>query len=177
MLWNYWQQDWLLSHKVIFDGSSKRIYIDPSASAISAKEDLYSASKEWLQLRDNAKFLPPFRTIGGDPVGGGLYAGDIYFLINDWQIVIEHNVKVSGTIYHDNPALDPFIIEAGGGVTSSVSNLAYAYNTTGVDVPTVQEVAEAVWAFLIQTGTIVPGSAGEMLVKKLLTTNKFIGLK
>lgn len=136
-----WWGDWLLYHKVIFDGENKLIYIADEVTALTVKNDFYSSWKEWVQLRDNAKFLPAFRTIGGDPVGGGQYAGDIYFLINDWQIIVEQNVKVTGILYHDNASLEPFIIMPGGGITSTVSNLAFAYNTSGASSgPTAAEI-------------------------------------
>lgn len=136
-----WWDDWLLYHKVIFDGENKLIYIADEVTALTVKNDFYSSWKEWVQLRDNAKFLPAFRTIGGDPVGGGQYAGDIYFLINDWQIIVEQNVKVTGILYHDNASLEPFIIMPGGGITSTVSNLAFAYNTSGASSgPTAAEI-------------------------------------
>lgn len=125
-----WWDDWLLYHKVTFDGELRRIYINSNETQIDVKVDLYSSWKEWAQLRDNTKFLPAFRTTGGDPVGSGLYSGDIYFLINGWQIVVDHPVTMQGSIYHDDQ-IPVFVINGGGGVTAQVSNLAYAYSTTG----------------------------------------------
>lgn len=144
MSWFLFQEDWALLHKVTFDGVAKRIYLSPNVSSFTVKDDIYSSWKEWTQIRDNAKFLPALRTIGGDPVGGGQYAGDIYFLINDWQIIVGHTIKMTGILYHDNPSLDPYIVLPGGGVTATVSNLALAYNS-GSGVGTVTEVAQAVW--------------------------------
>lgn len=132
-----WSQDWQLYHKVVFDGTNKLIYINPNESVVSVKEDIYSAWKQWLQVRDNSKFLPAIRTIGGDPVGGGKFAGDIYFLMNGWQIVIDHTVALEGTLYHDD-GINPYIIEEGG-VTATVSNLAYAIESaTGGLTPSQQ---------------------------------------
>lgn len=129
LLWAAFGDDWALGHLVTFDGANRRIIVAPTADSIDVKIDLYSSWKEWMRLYDNSKYLPAFRVIGGDPVGGGQYAGDIYFLINGWQIVVDHTIKVTGTLYHDDP-LDPFIILPGGGVTATVSNLAYAYSQT-----------------------------------------------
>lgn len=120
-----WSQDWQLYHKVVFDGENKLIYVNQNESVISVKEDIYSAWKQWFQVRDNSKFLPAIRTIGGDPVGAGKYAGDIYFLMNGWKIVVNHAVSLDGTLYNDTGE-SPYIILAGGGVTATVSNLAYA---------------------------------------------------
>jgi hypothetical protein len=139
LLWGAWGSEWALYSKVTFDGVEKTIHINPGELIINVKDDIYSAWKRWVRLYDYAKFLPALRTIGGDPVGGGQFAGDMYFLINGWRIVIHENIKMNGIIYSDDYP-SPFIITAGGGVTNKVSNMAYAYNTAGVVVPTVQEI-------------------------------------
>jgi hypothetical protein len=126
-----WWDDWELYHKVTFDGEARQIIINPGVTQLDFKNDIYSSWKEWVRLRDNTKFLPAIRTTGGDPVGGGLYAGDIYFLQYGWQIVVRETVAVSGTVYHDD-SIPVYIIEAGGGITSTVSNLSYAYSAPGL---------------------------------------------
>lgn len=128
--------------KVSFDGVNRQIILNPQYSTFNVKTDIYSAWKRWMQRRQNTQFEPALRTIGGDPVGAGIYAGDMYFLINDWQIIVNHPVSVTGILYHDNPVLNPFIIRAGGGVIATVSSLAYAYNTSGVVVPTAIEIRQ-----------------------------------
>ena len=153
MSWLFFQEDWSLHHAVTFNGVSKQILVSPLVSTISVKVDIYSSWKEWVLLRDNAKFLPAIRSIGGDPVGGGLYAGDMYFLMNGWQIIIDHAIAVNGILYHDD-GISPFVIMPGGGVTSSVSNLAYSYNTTGVSVPTVQEIRSEIDSNSLQLALI-----------------------
>lgn len=131
--------------KVTFDGERKRVYINTQYPVVRVKEDMYSASKRWLQRRQNASFPPPFRTVGGDQVGDGLFAGDLYFLTNEWQVFVSHQVAVTGVLYTDSTSLLAYNVEAGGGVVATVSSLAYAYNTTGVTVPSAGEVASAVW--------------------------------
>ena len=52
---------------------------------------------------DNSNRPQVFRAIGGDLVGSGRYAGDIYFfLMNDWQVEINRFVQVEGALYHDD---------------------------------------------------------------------------
>lgn len=156
---SFWD-DYLDPLKVTFDGQNRLIYLNTEYADFDVKIDLYSASKRWLKRRINAKYFPPFRTIGGDPVGGGQYAGDIYFLINNWKIVVRHSCNLTGILYNDTVGVSPFIIEAGGGVVAKVSNLAYAYTPTGLVIPTVQEVATEVWnAQLSQYGNV--GTAGK----------------
>lgn len=115
---------WAEYHKVTFDGDLKRIIINNGENLIDVKTDLYSSWKEWVTFRDNAKYESAFRTIGGDPIdiNAGIYAGDIYFLINGWQIIVPHAVNFTGVIYHDD-GIDPFIILDGAGVRSTVSQL------------------------------------------------------
>lgn len=179
--WEFWAprdpvNGYYGEQKCIFDGENKKIYINPNINQISVKEDIYSNWKEWVQVRDNSKFVPAIRTIGGDPVGGGQFAGDIYFLRNNWQIVIDHQVEVSGILYHDDP-ISPFVIEAGGGVTSTVSNLAQSLGFLGtVNVTTEPNILpKDVWDYLLAEAD-TPGSIGERM-SKLLTVAKFLGLK
>lgn len=129
LLWNAFSEQWLLNHPVDFDGANKKIYVAPSVPQLNVKADLYGNWKEWVQLYDNAKYLPAFRTIGGDPVGGGQLAGDLYFLTNDWQLIVDHPITISGILYSDNPLLSPYVIRSGGGVIATVSNLAQSVET------------------------------------------------
>ncbi len=172
---NMWQEDWLLYHKVAFDGINRLIIIDPDQSQISVKIDLYSSWKEWSRLRDNVKFLPAFRTTGGDPVGGGQFAGDIYFLVNNWRIYISKACEISGVIYSDNYP-SPFVTDpAANIVRSTVSNLTQSLGFTGTIDADNEQIAGAVWDYLISDAN-TPGSVGERL-GKLLTVAKYLGLK
>ncbi len=176
LLWAGYSEQWELNHKVTFDGAAKRIYISPNISILDVKVDIYSSWKEWLQLYDNSKFFPAFRTVGGDPTSGGRYAGDLYFLINGWQIVIDHFVELNGVIYHDD-GISPFVVEPGGGVVSTVSNLVQSLGFSG----TVNNVVEPnimpkdVWDYLVAEAN-TPGSVGERF-SSLLTIAKYMGLK
>lgn len=141
---SFWD-DLLDPMAVTFDGSKKQVILNTQYPIVRVKQDIYSASKRWLQRRQNASYLPPVRSIGGDSLGGGLYAGDLYFLTNGWQIVVKHQVVVTGVLYNDNVSVSTFNVQAGGGVQATVSSLAYAYNTTGVTVPSAADNAAAVW--------------------------------
>jgi hypothetical protein len=102
---------------VSFDGASKTIIISDSGAnvSISAKE-IYSLWKEWLLT--NAQWEPAFRTFGGDDLGGGLIAGDYYFINNNagWKIKPEekdHVLTITGNLFAENPALPVFISTIG----------------------------------------------------------------
>lgn len=137
---------WPLHHKVVFDGVQKLIYVNDGESIIDVKTNLYSDWKEWIALRDYAKFLPAFRTTGGDPidVAKGLYAGDMYFLINGWRVVIPHVVTITGVLYTEE-GVTPYIINKGAGVSAVVSNLVQTViKEVPSAAPTAVEVASAV---------------------------------
>lgn len=125
LLWAAYGEQWALNHKVTFDGVNRKIIVSPYVDSIDVKSNIYSDWKEWLRLYDNSKFLPAIRTIGGDPVGGGLFAGDIYFLINGWKVEVASNLSVNGILYDDSGG-SPYTILPGGSVRATVSNLAYA---------------------------------------------------
>lgn len=139
LLWAAYSDQWKLNHKVTFDGENKKIYVAPSVSNIDVKTDIYSDWKEWVQLYDNSKYLPAIRTIGGDSVGGGQFAGDIYFLINGWQIVVDHLVNITGILYHDDP-ISPYIVLPGGGVIATVSNLAQSVESAAAGLTPDQQI-------------------------------------
>ncbi len=77
--------------KVTFNGQLKHIIVGENVTTLDIRQDVYSAWKEWMLIDDNSKYLPALRTIGGDPapLGSGRFAGDIYFLINGWQIQVD----------------------------------------------------------------------------------------
>lgn len=176
LLWAAFSNQWELNHPITFDGLNKKIYVAPGVSTIEVKKDLYSNWKEWVRLYDNAKFLPAFRTIGGDPVGAGQTAGDIYFLINGWQIIVQEPISVTGVLYHDDP-IPVYVITGGGSVTSTVSglvqNLGFSGTINNVVEPSI--LPKDVWDYLVSEAN-TPGSVGERF-KSLLTVAKYLGLK
>lgn len=176
LLWAAYSDQWKLNHKITFDGPNKKIYLGPSTAAIDVRADLYSSWKEWVQLYDNAKYLPALRTIGGDPVGGGQYAGDLYFLQNGWQVVVDKPLVVTGTLYHDD-GISPYIILGGGGVTATVSAVVQSlgFNGTVNNIVEPNILPEDIWNYLLVNAN-APGSVGERF-KSLLTVAKYLGLK
>ena len=122
---------WSLFHAVTFDGVSKRIIVNAGVSTLSVKRDIYSAWKEWVSQDDNSKYEQALRSIGGDPIGPGLYAGDIYFLLNGWKVYVDHEVAISGVLYTED-ASNPFVTPATANVVrSTVSNLVQTATTAG----------------------------------------------
>lgn len=174
-LLNNWQEDWLLYHKVVFDGINRLIIINPGEPVISVKNDIYSSWKEWARLRDNAKFLPAVRTTGGDPIGGGQFTGDSYFMTNSWRVYVSDATEINGVLYSDNYP-SPFVTAPEANIVrSTVSSLAQSLGFTGTIEADNTQIAGAVWDYLMADANS-PGSVGERL-GKLLTVAKYLGLK
>lgn len=151
-LWpNYWE-DWELLHSVTFDGANKLIYIEPQVSNIDIEADLYSAWKEWVLIRDNAKFLQAMRGVGGDPLPTD-FLGATFFLTNGWRIVLDHGVDFVGNMYTEE-GTTPFNAVAGQQVsTSTVSNIvskitAPDLSLVNVDNLTIEEALKAILSVL-----------------------------
>lgn len=107
LLWGSFGEIWQLYHKVTFDGVAKRIYINPDVVSLDVEIDIYSSWKEWSLEYDNLKFLPAFRTTGGDPLPGGRRVGQYFFLINGWKLVppTDNNlsdIELIGNLFTDD---------------------------------------------------------------------------
>lgn len=136
---SFWDE-WVLYHKVTFDGVNRLIVVSSSTTSVDIKADVYSAWKEWVLLEDHSKFEPAIRGIGGDPVGPGIWAGDIYFLMNGWRIYVDHAVDFTGVVYTEEGA-NPFITPSSANVVrSTASNLALSYGTTPEQAATLDSI-------------------------------------
>ena len=103
LIWGAWSPDWSLNNKVDYDGASKIIYVHPEVTSLDIRADVYSGWIDWVVLRDNAKFLPALRYTGYDPIGGGQYTGDSYFLTNGWKLSVDlAKVRVTGVLFSDD---------------------------------------------------------------------------
>jgi hypothetical protein len=205
-MWLYFGDQWALDHKVTFDGVNRTITVEQNVSEIDVKVDIYSSWKEWVQLYDYSKFEPAIRVTGGDPIGGGEFTGDVYFLINNWRIVVDHSCVFDGVIYSDDFPT-PFVPISGTQiVTNKVSALVNTIlvesaNTAltavqireemdvnsiklaqikaiveSMDIPTPAQNADAVWTAPVSTMTDKT-TIGGYIKKALLTIPAFLGLK
>jgi hypothetical protein len=99
-----------------FDGAAKVITI--TAQTTVSVRDVYSRWADWVVTSDNAKYLPAFRTLGGDdidPVSGTsvpIYA----FLTNGWKVrpqEASHTLVVNDGILLVDGGGDPFLSTMG----------------------------------------------------------------
>jgi hypothetical protein len=130
--------------KVTFDGANRRIYVNNGVTDLNIKLDVYSAWKNWVLLSDNAKYPQALRTIGGDPIGPGLFLGDYYFLQNNWQIETSEIIVATGNIFNDVPGLPVWVINPGGGVTNLVSSLTTTVLTGGGSPLTASQIRQEI---------------------------------
>lgn len=94
---------------ITFDPTNKRIILD---SAYLDTVDMYSRWKEWVQTSDNAKYLPAFRVVGGDPLSGSTSIPCYLFLINGWRIrpmEATHTLRIVGGAVSVEGGGDPVV--------------------------------------------------------------------
>lgn len=162
---DYWSP---FAEKVIFDGVLKTITVTPETTELDIRADLYSAWVWWTSLRDNSKYLYAMRYSGIDPIGTGTYTGDIYFLKNNWKLILDlTKVRVSGVLYSEDYATAYYDanlnLQYPATVAALVNTVTVTQNVvTGdiSDVPTAEQNAVATWNN-----------------SKALTVPKFLGLK
>lgn len=177
--------------KVNFDGINKLITVVSNTYSIDVKLDLYSSWKIWVMENDNAKFLPAFRSIGGDQLTGGQYLGATFFLLNGWRIRTwegSHTLAVVGNLYTEE-GVSPFVDTLGNWNTRIEFTKSNLVDSIVVPVPTLTaeereklmslqnidlaQIVIAVWDSQVPAGM----SIKEFIVDKLLTVNKFIALQ
>ena len=145
---------------VTFDGPNYLIIVDNGITELDVQAELYSDWKEWVQVGDNFKYFSAFRTVGGDPAGGGKYLGDFYFIQNQagvgWQIrpyEADHSLVLTGNLYAEDPvtamvtptigdytvlvtierSLDVLSLDVGGGGGATVDEIWEAPTTDYTD--------------------------------------------
>lgn len=93
---------------ITFDPATKRIVLD---SASASATDIYSRWVDWVATADNAKYLPAFRAVGGDDLGGGLSIPPYFFLSNGWRVrpmESDHALTIDGNLFVDGGG-DPVV--------------------------------------------------------------------
>lgn len=84
-------------------------------SASVTAQAIYSAWVDWVATSDNAKYLPAFRSVGGDDLGGGLLIPPYYFLQNGWRVrpmEADQTLTITGNLFVDGGG-DPVVSTLG----------------------------------------------------------------
>ena len=189
--WDYWE----LGHKVTFDGLERTITVNPDVTEIDIKIDVYSDWKEWVRLQSNLRYTPAIRAIGGDATSGGQTAGDIYFLRNNWLLVIDlTQTRLTGVIFSDDYDSPLRGFDGSPVFQSLVSSLVTGVSTTeNIITGDIQEVVDDVASLTTDVANVSTDIANvstqvsavstttdsiySYMTSKLLTLQKFIGLK
>jgi hypothetical protein len=151
--WDYWE----LYHKVTFDGENRLVYVNEGVTELNIRQDVYSAWKEWVQIRDHAQWIQALRTTGGDPIGGGQFTGDYYFFVNNWKMVIDGAIFLDGNLFSDdfpNPYVTVDNAPLAINRVSSLSTLINAGGGGGDTCPTAAEIRQEIDANSTQLATI-----------------------
>ena len=97
-----WADGCALDPDITFDGANRRIVL--SLASVSASR-IWSAWVKWLACdTDNGRWLPAFRQVGGDDLGGGLSIPPYIFLLNGWRVrpmESSHNLTITGNLFVD----------------------------------------------------------------------------
>jgi len=72
------------SDEFTFNGPIREIEVGAATSTFNVQY-VYSFWKQWVN-EGNAQYLPAFRPVGGDDLGGGNKVAFYAFLANDWRI-------------------------------------------------------------------------------------------
>lgn len=130
-----------------FNGASKLVVLTAGTTSFSAV-DLYSRWKDWVLLSDNSKYLAAMSSAGGDPLPGGAFLGQTFFMENGWKIRPQesaHTLTVNGNLY-DRDGGTPFTSTVGSfnvRIEQKTSNIVDLV-AIGGSVLTANEIADAV---------------------------------
>lgn len=112
-----------------FDGPNTTITLPSGIGGVGQIEaiNIYSAWKEWLAIGDNAKYLPAFRAIGGDPLSSIINAGSYFFLRNDYGWIMKPaeedvNYYLTGNLAAQDPS-SPILAPTDGPYTTAIFGL------------------------------------------------------
>ena len=170
------------NQKVVFDGVNKLIKVVTGVTSLDVQADIYGNWKEWMLVRENAKYSQALTAVGGDPITDTQSVGITYFLENGWRIKMwegDHQLSVAGNIYTREPGEDPYVEPDGkykvtiSTVRSNLVDLISIEGSGGSNV-SASAIANSVWDKPLDE-IVSTGTTGEKL-KKNLTKTQFLSL-
>lgn len=149
-----------------FDGPNRRIVLSAGTVSMGVR-DLWSRYVDWLAIGDNSKYLPAFRTVGGDAINSveGTFVPIYAFLLNGWRIrpqEANHTLDVEDGILLVDGGGDPFVNTTGSYVVRvNYKNPVQAITvaTGGSTGPTAAQIAAAVRVELAAELALLAGPA------------------
>ena len=124
------------------DTVNRRIILD--SDTVTA-QSIYAFWVDWVSVGDNSKYLPAFRSTGGDDLGGGISIPAYYFLINGWRIrpmETNHTLTITGNLFVDGGG-DPVVPTLGSFnvlIRTVVPVQAQTVSTSGAPGATLAEI-------------------------------------
>jgi hypothetical protein len=164
--------------KVTFYPETKLIVVNYGVTTLDVKADLYSeAKRQWLTNPELNKLRFPFRTVGGDPLGGNLSAGSYFFFQNQlgWRIRPyegDHTLTIVGNLFPEDPDQPMFIPTLGNYtvvINLMTSSLTQTVFTQGLAPEDKQAIAD-----LVEQQTGQPLKQDLAVVKKHDTLHRII---
>ena len=153
-----------------FDGVNKLIVCNTGLTQFSAA-GLYSRWKDWSTLSDNLKYEPAFEnSVGGNPLGGGVFLGSYYFLTNGWKIrpqEADHTLTIEGNLFSVPDTAGLFVNTLGAYnviISMRTSSLTQQVSGAGGSGSSASEIATAVWDTDL-SGSNTTDSAADVLKK------------
>ena len=135
-----------------FEGSIREIVVGAATSQLNVQY-VYSFWKQWIS-EGNAQWLPAFRPVGGDALGGGNKVAFYGFLANGWRIRVPtglDNLFVLGGILATDELDNPFRFD--GALITLQQPIAIQF----VDNPDVKALEDRMEVFEDQQqNTIIP---------------------
>lgn len=176
------------NQKVVFDGVNKLILIAEGETNINVKVDIYSNWKEWVEVRNNAKYEQALTALGGDPITATAFVGTTYFLENGWRIqpystTTGYVLTVAGNLFTREEGGAPANPVSGVSVNLVRSNLVdaivgeaeFSGNTTvSISSNSVSDIANNVWEEIVDTNK---GQNARDKMRKMSTKSQDIALE
>lgn len=163
--------------KVSFDGVNKLINVLSGVTEIDVEPDLYSAWKRWVREEgsDNSKYLPAFKTIGGEPTAAGQFSPKYFFLTNGWRLYIDGNIvptlDVALNLYVEEGG-SPFVIVNGAVVSNLRSDIAVVQDEISQNIDyagiIIYDEVDGVSGTTYPTGTLAQPVNNTVDLKKLM---------
>lgn len=155
----------------IVAGGGLHVVLDTSTTNYDLLEDIYEAGKDWFLAGQNRIYPFPFRSVSGDPVGGGQVAPPFIFLRNDlgWRIKkpeADIETRITGNLVAEDTTLALSIPPSG---MFAPTLEIYLSNVANLDVAS---LTASLWAHVVE-GTLT----GEQAMRLILaaSANKLSG--
>lgn len=147
-----------MPNKVTFDGPNK-VIVEIAAGPENTVDvtTVYSEWKTWLRQSDNAKYLPAFSQVGGDPITTTQNLGSTFFLENGWRIrpaESNHKVTLVGNVYTREPGQSVFVPTEGAFTVNTETRVSSLVDSTVSRL----DVTALLNAVYIDTEMGVPGT-------------------